>query len=62
MRKLIQLVWKKVQKGQSCAEIADALEEEEAYIERLVTAVGHYASEYNEDAIYEELSGNADRL
>ncbi|MDD3403508.1 MAG: Rpn family recombination-promoting nuclease/putative transposase [Hespellia sp.] len=55
IRKIIELVLKKVKKGQTCAEIAGALEEELSYIERIVTAVNHHAPEYDEDLIYEEV-------
>lgn len=54
-RKLIRMVCKKVQKGQDCAAIANALEEDELYIHRIVDVVKDHAPEYSEDTIYQEL-------
>ncbi|MDD3360275.1 MAG: hypothetical protein PHW34_01210 [Hespellia sp.] len=55
VRKLMKQVIKKVQKGQDCAAIANALEEDELYIHRIVDVVKDHAPEYSEDAIYQEL-------
>lgn len=54
LHKLIQLVCKKVQKGQGCKTIADALEEPEEEIQKLMEIVNRHAPDYDEDAIYRE--------
>ena len=51
----IQLVCKKLAKGKSVAEIADALEESEEKINQIVTVAEQYAPEYDVEAIYGEL-------
>ncbi|MDD3339082.1 MAG: hypothetical protein PHS82_09535 [Lachnospiraceae bacterium] len=51
-RKLIQLVSKKVQKGQNSKAIAEALEEDEKYIQSIIEVVERYAPEYDENKIY----------
>lgn len=53
--KLVQLVCKKIEKGKSVSEIADALEESEDTISRIVTIASQYAPEYDVDAICKEL-------
>lgn len=53
--KLVQLVCKKIEKGKSVSEIADALEEAEDTISRIVTIASQYAPEYDVDAICKEL-------
>ena len=51
----IELVCKKLAKGYSVREISDMLEEEEAYIQRIVDIAEMYAPEYNRDKIYKDL-------
>lgn len=51
----IELVCKKLAKGYSVREISDILEEDEAYIQRIVDIAEMYAPEYNRDKIYKDL-------
>ena len=53
-KKLLSLVIAKVKKGMGVTEIADALEEDETTISRLVQIVNRYAPEYNPEKILEE--------
>lgn len=54
-KKLLSLVIAKVKKGMGVTEIADALEEDEQIISRLVQIVNRYAPEYNPEKILEEV-------
>lgn len=54
-KKLLSQVIAKVNKGMGVSEIADALEEDEATISRLVQIVGRYAPEYDPEKILEEV-------
>lgn len=53
-KKLLSLVIAKVNKGMGVPEIADALEEDEQTISRLVQIVNRYAPEYDPEKILEE--------
>lgn len=53
--KLISLICRKLQKGQSSEAIAEALEEELIYIEEICRIARSHAPEYNTEKIYEEL-------
>ena len=53
-KKLIQLVSKKVQKGQNSKIIAETLEEDETYIQSIIEVMERYAPEYDENKIYED--------
>ena len=53
-KKLLSLVIAKVKKGMVVPEIADALEEDEQTISRLVQIVNRYAPEYDPEKILEE--------
>lgn len=53
-KKLLSQVIAKVKKGMDVPEIADALEEDEATISRLVQIVNRYAPKYNPEKILEE--------
>ncbi|MDD3339632.1 MAG: hypothetical protein PHS82_12340 [Lachnospiraceae bacterium] len=55
IKNLIQLVSKKVKRGQDCKTIATALESDEVYIQNIIDVVNRHAPEYDIDAIYEEL-------
>ncbi|MDD3338583.1 MAG: hypothetical protein PHS82_06965 [Lachnospiraceae bacterium] len=55
IKNLIQLVSKKVKRGQGCKTIAAALESDEEYIQSIIDVVNRHAPEYDVDAIYEEL-------
>ena len=54
-KKLLSQVIAKVKKGKTVSEIADALEEDEQTISRLVQIVGRYAPEYDPEKILEEV-------
>lgn len=54
-KKLLSQVIAKVKKGMDVPEIADALEEDEQTISRLVQIVNRYAPEYNPEKILEEV-------
>lgn len=54
-KKLLSLVIAKIKKGKTVSEIADALEEDEQTIGRLVQIVGRYAPEYDPEKILEEV-------
>lgn len=54
-KKLLSLVIAKVNKGMGVPEIADALEEDEQTISRLVQIVNRYAPEYDPEKILEEV-------
>lgn len=54
-KKLLSQVIAKMNKGMGVPEIADALEEEEQTIGRLVQIVGRYAPEYDPEKILEEV-------
>lgn len=53
-KKLLSLVIAKVKKGMDVPEIADALEEDETTISRLVQIVNRHAPEYDPEKILEE--------
>lgn len=53
-KKLLSLVIAKVKKGMGVPEIADALEEDEQIISRLVQIVNRHAPEYDPEKILEE--------
>lgn len=55
LRTKVQLVCKKIKKGMSVPEIADILEEEEAFIKRICDTAEAFAPEYNVDKIVAEL-------
>lgn len=54
-KKLLSLVIAKVKKGMGVPEIADALEEDEQIISRLVQIVNRHAPEYDPEKILEEV-------
>lgn len=54
-KKLLSLVIAKIKKGKTVSEIADALEEEEQTIGRLVQIIGRYAPEYDPEKVLEEV-------
>lgn len=56
IKKLIQLVCRKLKKQQDCTVIADALEEDVAYIQTIIEAAEPFAPEYNIDDIYKNLN------
>ena len=53
--KMISLVCKKLRKGNTPAEAADALEEDEQEIIRIYKVAEHFAPDYDVEAIYREL-------
>lgn len=53
--KLIQLTIKKLRKNQSVAEIADALEENEAVIQKICDVAKDFALDYDIEKIYDKL-------
>lgn len=53
--KMIALVCKKLIKGQDAATIADALEEDEVYIQKIITVANKYAPDYDVEKIYTAL-------
>ncbi|MGN1192493.1 MAG: hypothetical protein ACI4S0_07445 [Dorea sp.] len=55
MEGIVQLVCKKLQKGLSVEEIADMLEEDENYIQKICGVAEKYAPEYDLEKIMEEL-------
>ena len=55
---LIQLVLKKMKKSCTVAQIAEALEESEEKICRIVEIAQKYAPEYDERKILDEMMGN----
>ena len=63
-KKLLSLVIAKIKKGKNVSEIADALEEDEQTIGRLVQIVGRYAPEYDPEKILEEVlkKGSAEEV
>ncbi len=54
---LIQLVLKKMKKSCTVAQIAEALEESEEKISRIVETARKYAPEYDERKILDEMMG-----
>lgn len=52
---LVEQICKKLKKGKSVAEIAEALEEDEPRIQAIINAVEKYAPDYNVDEILKEL-------
>lgn len=54
-RKLISQICKKLRKGKSPEQIAEALEEELSYIEDICRMAEKYAPEYGEEEVYEEI-------
>lgn len=54
-KKLISLVCRKLEKGYSVEEIADALEEETAVIQKIYDVAVCYAPDYKVEKILEEL-------
>ena len=55
MKKLIELVCKKLSKGKSPKTIAEELEEDLNVIEEICRAAEPFASDYNADDIYEAM-------
>lgn len=55
MLKLIQQVCKKLAKGQGAAAIADALEEEESEIQRIILVAESFAPAYDAAKIYQAI-------
>ena len=53
--KMVSLICKKMRKGQNAAQIAEALEEEVSYVERICEAAGQYAPEYEVEEVYKEI-------
>ena len=61
MEGIVQLVCKKLQKGLSVEEIADMLEEDENYIQKICGVAEKYAPEYDLEKIMEELQNQRER-
>ncbi len=55
VKKLISQVCKKLAKGKDTEAIAEALEEEVSYIEKICRIAEKYAPEYDCEKIYEEM-------
>lgn len=55
LRNKVQLVCKKLEKGMAVSEIADILEEEETFIQRICDTAEAFAPEYDVDKIVEKL-------
>lgn len=55
MKKLIELVCKKLSKGKSPQTIAEDLEEDPTVIEKICKAAEPFAPDYDVDAIYEAM-------
>ena len=61
-KKLISLICKKLQKGKSVVEMAEALEEEVEYIADIYNIVIRHAPDYDVDKIYEEWKNGREKL
>lgn len=55
LRRIVLQICKKLRKGQSMAQIADALEEELSYIESICEVAQKYAPEYDEEKVCREI-------
>lgn len=55
-RKLVELVCKKLKKGYSVSQIAEALEEEQSLIKRICEVAQKYAPDYDVKCIMKEIS------
>ena len=55
VRKVISLICKKLRKGQPAVQIADALEEDVAYVENICNIAQKYAPDYDVDKIFQEV-------
>ncbi len=53
--RLVSLICKKLKKGMSVAQIADAVEEDEARVQAIVDVAQKYAPDYDVDKIVQEL-------
>lgn len=56
VRKVIQLVYKKVQKNQDCETIAAAVEENTDFVQSIIDAIGNDVDGYSEDEVYRKIS------
>jgi len=54
---IIMQVCKKLKKGKNVEQIAEALEEEVSYIERIYQVAQKYAPDYDEEKVYKEILG-----
>ena len=59
---LISIVCRMIKKGNAPQEIADILEEDISKIEAICDVAKEYAPEYDEEAVYEKLSGRLNKI
>ena len=58
---MISIVCRMIKKGNAPQEIADILEEDISKIEAICDVAKEYAPEYDEEAVYEKLSGRRNK-